>query len=104
MNKRVKKKNVQHDNPRVKAEKPQEPLGITFSYKFLIDNNDKFSIKNKDARYLEALLRRLRDLSSMSVNEIKGKKGLRCHPIDWNDTSESCFGFPNEDQIVDIPY
>lgn len=106
MNKRVKKKNVPHDNPRVKSQKPTEPLGVTFSYKFLIDDNKRFSIKNRDARYLEALFQRLRDLSSMKVNEIRGNKSLRCHPIDWNDknTTESCFGLPNEDQIVDIPY
>ncbi|NMG11911.1 hypothetical protein DP117_35700 [Brasilonema sp. UFV-L1] len=29
---------------------------------------------------------------------------LRCHPIDWIDTTESCFGFPGEEQLVDTPY
>ncbi|WP_298920867.1 hypothetical protein [uncultured Nostoc sp.] len=29
---------------------------------------------------------------------------LRCHPIKWEDTSESGFGLPNEEQLVDIPY
>lgn len=101
MGKKINKKNVQHDNPRVKKNEPKQPLGISFSFKFLIDNNEKFSIKNKDARYLEALLNRLRDLSTMRVNEMRDNQSLRCHPIDWDDTTETCFGFPGEEQLVD---
>ncbi|MGI2906186.1 hypothetical protein [Tolypothrix sp. VBCCA 56010] len=61
---------------------------------------------NKDARYLEALIQRLRDLSSMTVNEITviNAKRLRCHAIDWDRTTETCFGLPNEEQLVDTPY
>ncbi|RZV39959.1 MAG: hypothetical protein EVJ48_02985 [Candidatus Acidulodesulfobacterium acidiphilum] len=29
----------------------------------------------------------------------KGKT-LRCHRIDWKETTETCFGIPNEDKIV----
>lgn len=104
MGKKIKKNKVRHDNPRVEKNEPKQPLGITFSFKFLIDNNEKFSIKNKDARYLEALLNRLRDLSTMRVNEMRDNQSLRCHPIDWDDTTETCFGFPGEEQLVDLPY
>jgi len=63
-------------------------------------------ISNKNARYLEALIQRLRDLSSMTVNEITviNAKRLRCHTIDWDKTTETCFGLPNEEQLVDTPY
>lgn len=104
MGKKIKKNHVQHDNPRVKKNEPKQPLGIAFSFKFLIDNNEKFSIKDKDARYLEALLNRLRDLSTMRVNEMRDNQSLRCHPIDWDKTTETCFGFPSEEQIVGTPY
>jgi hypothetical protein len=29
---------------------------------------------------------------------------VRCHPIKWEETSESYFGVPNEEQLVDTPY
>jgi len=29
---------------------------------------------------------------------------LRSHPIEWHNTSENGFGFPMEEQIVDVPY
>ncbi len=31
-------------------------------------------------------------------------RALRCYTIDWEDTSETCFGLPNEEQLVDTPY
>jgi hypothetical protein len=35
---------------------------------------------------------------------VNGSKSLRCHAIDWNKVTESGFGFPNEDELVDKPY
>lgn len=51
-------------------------------------------------------LERLRDVSRCSFQELLSNrsKALRCHPIDWSDTSESGFGIPNEDDLVDTPY
>jgi hypothetical protein len=33
-----------------------------------------------------------------------GSPALRCHTIDWPDTSEGAFGIPEEEQVVDTPY
>ena len=91
---------------RIKPTKVKPPQGISFSYRYFKDDNEKFLISNKDARYLEALIQRLRDLSSMTVNEITviNAKRLRCHAIDWDRTTETCFGLFNEEQLVDTPY
>lgn len=82
------------------------PQGISFSYKYFQSNHDKFSAAGKEVDYLTALLERLRDLSSWKAQNLISNRssGLRCHPIDWNDTTESCFGFSNEEQLVDTPY
>jgi len=80
--------------------------GISFSYKYFQSDNSKFSVAEKNTEYLMALLERLRDLSSWKAQELMSSRSsaLRCHPIDWSDTTESGFGFPNEEQLVDAPY
>lgn len=106
--KKVKKLNLPQppSSSRIKPTKLEPPRGISFSYRYFKDDNEKFSIKGKDARYLEALLQRLRDLSTMTVYEITvtNAKSLRCHPIDWADTTETCFGIPQQEQLVSTPY
>jgi hypothetical protein len=79
---------------------------ISFSYKYLNLEYGKFSINGRDFNYLSALLQRLKDLSSWQKLTLltNGSKSLRCHPIDWDKVTESGFGFPNEDELVDIPY
>lgn len=91
---------------KIKPTKVESARGISFFYRYFNDGNDKFLVTNRDARYLEALIQRLRDLSTMTVNEITvtNAKSRRCHAIDWNKTTETCFGFPNEEQLVDTPY
>lgn len=90
----------------IKRTTVEAPQGISFSFRYFKDDNDKFSVRNRDATYLQALLVRLRDLSTLTVQEIinNRSKSLRCHKIVWNDTTESGFGIPNEDQLVDSPY
>lgn len=80
--------------------------GLSFSYKFLQTDHQKFSIQNRDSIYLVALLERLRNLSALTALDLKTNRSasLRCHPIDWTDTSEICFDIPNEEQLVDTPY
>ena len=80
--------------------------GLRFSFKYYQDQHPKFSISGKDYNYFAALLQRLKDLSSYSSEEllINRSKSLRCHPIDWNDTTETSFGIPNENIVVDTPY
>ncbi|PSF35601.1 hypothetical protein C7H19_16045 [Aphanothece hegewaldii CCALA 016] len=52
------------------------------------------------------LLERLKALSSLTAQELLVNRSstLRCHPINWEDTSENGFGLPNEEQLVDTPY
>lgn len=83
------------------------PQGISFSFKYFKEDNDKFSVQGRDAVYLQPLLVRLRDLSTLTVQELinNRSKSLRCHKIKWSDTTEpNGFGIPNEDKLVDIPY
>ncbi len=105
--KRLKKTEVRkNNNSRIKRTEIKVPLGTSFSFKYFQADNDKFSIRNQDAKYLQALLERLRDLSKLTVTEIinNHSKSIRCHPIVWKETTEQCFEIPNEKQLVDTPY
>ncbi|RUS96804.1 hypothetical protein DSM107003_22100 [Trichormus variabilis SAG 1403-4b] len=52
------------------------------------------------------LLERLRHISSMTyyTMTVTNARSLRCHPIDWNDTTETGFGLVDEEQLVSQPY
>lgn len=105
--KRLKKTEVRkNNNSRIKRTEIKVPIGTSFSFKYFQADNDKFSIRNQDAKYLQALLERLRDLSKLTVTEIinNHSKSIRCHPIVWKETTEQCFEIPNEKQLVDTPY
>lgn len=80
--------------------------GVSFSYKYFQRDHSKFSVASRKAEYLIALLDRLRDVSSLNAQELISNRSsaLRCHSIKWSDTTESCFGFPGEEQLVDTPY
>ena len=82
------------------------PKGVSFSYKYFQGNHDKFSAANRKSEYLIALLERLRDISSWTAQELTSNRSstLRCHSIIWEDTTESCFDFPREEELVDTPY
>ncbi|MDJ0676493.1 MAG: hypothetical protein QNJ36_14115 [Calothrix sp. MO_167.B42] len=45
-------------------------------------------------------------MSGLTAQEllINRSSSLRCHPINWEHTSENCFGLPDEEQLVDTPY
>lgn len=51
-------------------------------------------------------MERLKALSGLTNQEllVNRSSALRCHPIKWEDTSETGFGLPNEEQLVDTPY
>lgn len=91
---------------RIKPTPIPKPKGISFSYKYFQSNHSKFSVTNSQSEYLIAFLERLRDISNYTLGELLSNrsKALRCHPIDWSDTTESCFGIPNEEDLVDTPY
>ncbi len=80
--------------------------GISFSYKYFQSDHRDFSVVGRNSDYLLGLLERLRDISSWTAQELisNRSKALRCHPITWEDTTESGFGIPGEEQIVDTPY
>jgi hypothetical protein len=91
----------------IKRQDVKIPEGISFSFRYYQDDKDKFSISKRDAKYLSSLLGRLRDLSQLKADEVisNQSKSLRCHRIDWQDTTElQGFGIPNEDQLVSTPY
>lgn len=99
------KRNIQKVG-RIKPTPIPKPKGISFSYKYFQSNHAKFSVPNNQSEYLIAFLERLRDISNYSFGELLSNrsKALRCHPIDWSDTTESCFGIPNEEDLVNTPY
>ena len=61
----------------------QIPAGISFSFMYYQDDKDKFSLADRDSRYLASLLRRLRDLPQLKSQEIinNQSRSLRCHGI-----------------------
>ncbi len=86
---------------------PKPPASLGFSFKYLQTHNKKFSIRDRDGNYLATFLERLRDLSTLTVQEVKMNRSqaLRCHPIKWRETTEpNGFGIPNEKELVTIPY
>ena len=75
---------------------------IIFYFRYLDLNHEKFNYNGKDVGYFHKLIERLRDVSQISVKDIGAKgKSLRCHPIDWSDTTETCFGIPGENELVE---
>ena len=81
-------------------------VGISFSFKYFQPDHERFSYASKDMGYVQALLTRLKDLSGWKAQDMLTNRNsaLRCNPINWNDTSESGFGLPQEEQLVDPPY
>ncbi|WP_245602731.1 hypothetical protein [Gloeothece verrucosa] len=45
-------------------------------------------------------------MSKLTAQELRNNpnKTLRCHEINWEDTTESGFGIKGEEQLVDQPY
>jgi hypothetical protein len=83
-----------------------KPKGISFSFKYFFPNHDKFRCHDREINYLLKLLDRLKALSDLTAIELiqNGSQALRCHSIDWENTTERSFGIPAEDQLVDRPY
>jgi hypothetical protein len=86
---------------------PKALAGLGFSFKYLQTQNEKFSMRDRDGNYFAAFLERLRDLSTLTAQEVKMNRSqsLRCHPIKWRETTEpNGFGIANEKELVTIPY
>ncbi|MEG4808929.1 hypothetical protein QUA82_14795 [Microcoleus sp. F8-D3] len=107
MSKKIKKTDVVKNGASgIKLPKLKPPQGISFSFKYYQDNHNKFSCIKKEVSFWLTLLARLKALSSLTAQEFSaiGNSTLRCHKIKWEDTSETGFGMPNEEQLVDTPY
>lgn len=107
---KIKKSHPPAGNPAISlakqsAEQKAQEL-INFSFKYLNGDHDKFCYYPYDGKYFIEIIYRFKALSSLTKQELLSNRSsaLRAHPIDWDDTTESCFGFPKEDEIVDIPY
>lgn len=68
---------------------PTIPAHIAFCFKYLEFSHECFRLRNCEAVWLRGLIKRLRDLSSMTVEEVMGNrsKAIRYHPINWADTN-----------------
>lgn len=65
-------------------------IHISFSFKYLDTQNQKFCIKKKDGKYFNKVVERLQGLSSYTPLALRnsGSSSLRTHPIDFSKTSE----------------
>ena len=103
-------KNVPHKNNPISLSKEAatekgEPL-ISFSFKYLQDDNEKFRYSPHDAGYFVEVLRRLQSVCGLKKIEllVSRSSALRAHPISWSETTEEEFGIPGEEQLVDTPF
>lgn len=108
--KRIKKTEVSKASPSgINATKLKPPEGISFSFKYFDNTHEKFFFHDKDGQYWITLMERMKALSDMTASILRknnNNKTLRCHPINWQSksVSETCFGIPGEEQLVDTPY
>lgn len=80
--------------------------GVSFSFNYFQPTHEEFNIVKQDNKYLNTLLSRLKDLSSLTSFDLKANRSssLRFHPINWKDTSQDSFGIISEEQLVDRAY
>lgn len=73
----------------IPAQKPPSPAEVVFCFKHL-HINDKFTPAGRDGQYALKLLERFQALCRMTRRELETNRSsaLRCHPIDWVETSE----------------
>ena len=108
---RLKKSTPPSGNPSISqakqaAERRATEL-INFSFKYLDGEHAKFSYKPYSAGYFCEVLKRAKDISGWTKQELLSNRSssLRAHPIEWIQTSEANgFNFPKYEEIVDTPY
>ncbi|HSW94310.1 MAG TPA: hypothetical protein VLJ15_08170 [Gammaproteobacteria bacterium] len=109
----MKKKKIKDDRPVYSSrsiretQKPLPDSTVHFSFKHLDMKNQKFNIDNRKTQYFIKMLERLKNLSTLSPQEILSNRSraLRAHPITWKDTSEkSGFNHLNEQLKEITPY
>jgi hypothetical protein len=97
---RITPSNLKHDTA-IRAI-PPKTAHVSLSFKYLQDNHAKFSFGNKEAPYFVKLLERLKNVCGLSWQEMRTthRDPLRCHPHDWNVTTEPR-GFGLTGQLAD---
>jgi hypothetical protein len=68
--------------PKIVPSQGKPPEGLGFSFKYLQTQNEKFSIRDRDPNYFTVFLERLRDLSTLTAQEVKMNRSqsLRYRP------------------------
>ncbi|MDM8557200.1 hypothetical protein [Candidatus Parabeggiatoa sp. HSG14] len=70
--KKIKEINVRGDQySRIKPTKVEIPIGTSFSFRYWYEKDEKFSIQKEDKKYFQSLLYRVRELSKLTVQEIR---------------------------------
>lgn len=77
---------------------------VSFNFKCLNSKGNKFKYQEQEKAYFNKLLDRLRDLSRMTrkdlmTSSLSHSKSLRCHPINFKDTTETSFGLPDKQDL-----
>ena len=73
------------------VERKQKNEEVIFSFKYLdLFSNPKFGVAGCGESYLEKILLRLKDVSSIRYDDFVGSRSssLRTHEITWSDTTE----------------
>lgn len=85
---KIKRSSKQHQGliPSETAIKETE-LKFSFKYLWLEGKVGDFSLHHARDGYSEALLLRLKDMSTVTVGEFLNNRSLRTHPIDFADTT-----------------
>lgn len=94
------------DTP-MRAGIPPAPQRVSFSFRHIARDHDKFSYSAKASEYFCKVLERLSALSDLSIKELHASRSpsLRMHPIEWEGTSEpEGFAHLNEQLRASTPY
>ncbi|SDD75313.1 hypothetical protein SAMN04487996_102113 [Dyadobacter soli] len=98
-------KHTKHINASLTRENTHNDL-VKLSFKYLDVEHEVFIFQNKETAYFNSLIHRLKHICCLKCKELKYPtvKALRNHFIRWGDTSQKCFGLPNEEQLVEQPF
>ncbi|MBR8828412.1 MAG: hypothetical protein DSM107014_11030 [Gomphosphaeria aponina SAG 52.96 = DSM 107014] len=95
--KKIKARSLKKNAGKIPDKQPQYDDEVIFSFKYLdLFSNPKFSIAGCGYSYLEKLLLRLKDVSSIRYDDFVNMRSssLRSHKITWEETTEPD-GFTN---------
>lgn len=91
----------------VSGQPQQNAATISFSFRYMDHEHNKFSFAAQEPAYFCKVLERMKGLSTMTAREFTADRGgaLKSHPIDWHNTSEpDGFSHLNEQFQSYTPY